>query len=140
MIQNTAWPAPVTEPSSLTMRSMPESSEKARAFVAAWFATCGFCTDIVHDARLVGSELVTNAHRHATAPGEPITVRLYLSDYGPVIEVIDPSDRVPVLRDPSDPFAVSGRGLALVAALTRTWGTNPLATGGKVVYAILPGI
>ncbi|WP_235827994.1 ATP-binding protein [Actinomadura rubteroloni] len=97
----------------------------------------GYDTSTTESARLVASELVTNAHLHATRPGDPIDVRLYLSDFGPVIEVADPSDRMPAPADDGDALALRGRGLALVAALSRRWGANPVVGGGKVVYAVL---
>lgn len=73
------------------------------------------------DLRLVLSELVTNAVVHGA--GRTIDVRL--SADGPVVsgEVVDDGDgfRVP---PPPSLDAPGGRGLAIVGALTRSWGVE----------------
>ena len=37
---------------------------------------------------------------------------------------------------PLDSFRTSGRGLQIVASLTRAWGVHPTQDGGKVVWAV----
>jgi len=76
----------------------------------------------------VVSELVTNAIRHTFG-----AVQLGLADVdGDVlVEVFDESLRVPSVVDAGDD-ATSGRGLAIVAALSRGWGAEELARDGRV--------
>nr|WP_157432855.1 ATP-binding protein [Actinomadura rifamycini] len=86
-------------------------------------------------AKVVVSELVTNVVRHtgsATA-----TVRLMLADRGTVVEVLDACDAMPEVRDVGV-LSEDGRGLAMLGALVKDWGAQPVAGGGKVVWALLP--
>lgn len=98
------------------------------------------------DMELVVSELVTNALRHGTPPedggvpdvgvGNTIHVSLMRCDSEVVCAVGDGNDRPPVPRKP-DFLRETGRGLNLVASFSRSWGTLPIPTGGKYVWALL---
>ncbi|GAA4013236.1 SpoIIE family protein phosphatase [Streptomyces plumbiresistens] len=78
---------------------------------------------------LVISELVTNAIRHA-AP--PIQLRL-IHDRNLICEVSDATNTAPHLRR-AHTYDEGGRGLLLVAQLTRSWGTRHADTG-KTIWA-----
>lgn len=78
---------------------------------------------------LVISELVTNAIRYAT---EPIRLRL-IKEQTLICEVSDASNTSPHLRR-ARVFDEGGRGLFLVAELTRRWGTRHTLTG-KTIWA-----
>ncbi|WP_416981845.1 SpoIIE family protein phosphatase [Streptomyces sp. T028] len=82
-------------------------------------------------AELVVSELVTNAIRHAEPP---IRLRL-LRDRRLICEVSDASDTAPHLRR-ARTYDEGGRGLLLVAQLSRAWGTRHTGTG-KTIWASL---
>ncbi|MEU3459263.1 ATP-binding protein [Streptomyces sp. NPDC006733] len=79
---------------------------------------------------LVVSELVTNALRHAGG-----TVRLTLVSGARQLRIIvsDDSPEWPVMRTPH-PTEPGGRGLHIVARLTRAWGVAD-RPGGKHVWA-----
>jgi anti-sigma regulatory factor (Ser/Thr protein kinase) len=88
------------------------------------------CEELVADAAVVVTELATNAVVHAQSD---FTVAL-LSRPGDVrISVRDTSDALPVLGDLAV-AALSGRGVALVAAMASRWGTDR-TSDGKVVWA-----
>jgi anti-sigma regulatory factor (Ser/Thr protein kinase) len=87
----------------------------------------------VDDARLVVSELTTNAVVHA---GSPFSVAVRHEGSAIRIAVHDSNPTLPVLRD-GGPAAPSGRGLHLVRALTSAWGVDR-SPDGKTVWAELP--
>ncbi|MDT0614930.1 ATP-binding protein [Streptomyces lancefieldiae] len=84
-------------------------------------------------ARLVATELVTNALRHA--PG-PCRLELTLVADGVQIAVSDTGDGFPTFL-PRDPLRVGRHGLEIVTHLCEEVITKPHATG-KTVYARLP--
>lgn len=85
---------------------------------------------LADDVCLVISELVTNAMIHGRSD---TVVRLRYVGECLRLEVADQNSRLPVLVAP-DPESLSGRGLALVAAVSSLWGAD--RTGeGKVVWA-----
>ncbi|WP_169813942.1 ATP-binding protein [Actinomadura kijaniata] len=135
---NVPPPPAITEPSTLLVRSAPEAIKAARDFARRWLEVKGIDHAAVQVGLLVVNELVTNAYRHGSAPGDVISVRLYLSEVGPVAEVRDGSDAEPRAR-PLTLDSFTGRGLAIVSELTKAWGFRRLASGGKSVYAVLNG-
>ncbi|MFE3503465.1 ATP-binding protein [Kitasatospora sp. NPDC059146] len=83
---------------------------------------------------LLTSELVGNAVLHSGMPGRLIWVSFDVNATRLRIEVHDAGDRPPVPQQ-SDPGAVGGRGLLLVAALAAEWGHFPRPGGvGKAVW------
>ncbi|MEU8800303.1 ATP-binding protein [Spirillospora sp. NPDC048819] len=86
-------------------------------------------------AKVVVSELLTNVLRHTAST--TATVRVVQADKGTVVEVFDSSDMLPVAAS-ADLMSEGGRGLAMMGALVKEWGAQPLAGGGKAVWALLP--
>jgi|SRR6185295_1065284 len=101
---------------------------RLRTLLTAW----GVRTETGDDALLVVEELVANALDHARSPFD-VVVRL--TDGVLYVAVRDGSTRPPRIR-PFDPHAVRGRGLQLVATLSRGWGCEQHADG-KTVWAEL---
>jgi DNA-binding NarL/FixJ family response regulator len=85
--------------------------------------------DVLDTVQLLVSELVTNAVVHArSAP----TVAIHLFDDHVHVEVLD--DRTDEARlEDADSDAESGRGVALVDALSERWGSLTVE-GGKIVW------
>ncbi|MFD8816573.1 SpoIIE family protein phosphatase [Streptomyces sp. NPDC059627] len=83
-------------------------------------------------AELVVSELVTNAIRYGA---HPIRLRLIHDTTTLICEVSDTSHTAPHLRR-AKTWDEGGRGLLLVAQLTRRWGTRHTAEG-KTIWAEL---
>ena len=94
--------------------------------------------ELAADAALIVSELMTNAADASVVLPErpPITLRLLATENVLVIEVWDhsPLDLEP--REP-DPEAECGRGLTVVAALSRRWGQERTSRTRKVAWAEL---
>ena len=91
----------------------------------------------VDDARVVLTELMGNAVRHARAQSDgDLTVRLALDDESVRLCVVDGgSTTLPALVNPPE-LAPSGRGLTIVRTLTSDWGVRE-APNGNTVFGVL---
>ncbi|GAA2426323.1 hypothetical protein GCM10010191_43540 [Actinomadura vinacea] len=118
----------------LTLESTDRAPSRARGFTATIFTEWGIRDHYL--ARLVVSELVTNAYMH----GEGVIIlRLSVAGDGlPLVEVYDEGDGLPAVL-PENHAATNGRGLPTIADVTAAWGAHPVEDGGKVVWAKLAG-
>jgi two-component sensor histidine kinase len=86
----------------------------------------------------LASELVTNAVKHAS-PCErgrrAFSIQLRVRADTIRVEVLDPDPSPPEPRAP-DFASESGRGLVLVAAQAKEWGTCPLPCGKSVWFSV----
>ncbi|WP_433330360.1 ATP-binding protein [Spirillospora sp. CA-294931] len=127
-------------PGFLSLPAEAESIKYARDHVKNECERMGFTADAVYRAALVVSELMTNAFKHGSeSRDDTIGVRFFRGDAGPVLEVSDESDDLPVVGG-FDFVGESGRGLALMELIVQSWGVNPSARSGgrgKVVWALL---
>ncbi|MFC9796770.1 ATP-binding protein [Streptomyces sp. NPDC057695] len=110
-----------------------QSVRTAREFATRALDERGL-TSRTEDIRLCVSELATNAVLHGTARGHGFLVRLDIDDNCVRLEVHDSRRRQPVVREPAA-TDVSGRGLALVAALSDEWGVKDRTPLGKVIWS-----
>ncbi|WP_405010155.1 ATP-binding protein [Kitasatospora sp. NBC_01539] len=111
----------------------PGQARAGREFTAAALRGWGIADggEFGSDVRLVVSELVANACRHADgATG----LLLVLTDRTLRIEVADEGAGLPEHRAPHSPDRPGGHGLHLLDRLADTWGVAP-ATVGKTVWA-----
>jgi anti-sigma regulatory factor (Ser/Thr protein kinase) len=108
----------------------PASVAQARRWSADVGRELGYDA-VVDTISLLVSELVSNVVLHARTP-----CRLTMEDSAGRlrVEVCDGSDSLPGDPAPSDPMALSGRGILLVSALSTAHGAAPLPGGGKVVW------
>ena len=115
-----------------TLAAELQSAGVARRFVdralERW--SCGDALDVVS---LLVSELVANAVLHA---GSQVEVTVQLKAATVRIEVLDEDEDLPLLREAAD-HATSGRGLAMVEALSLAWGADQ-RDGGKAVWFEVP--
>ena len=89
--------------------------------------------DQLGDVRLLVSELVTNALRHAElGEGDAIRLVVWVSDATVRVEVCDPGPGFGAEDMPSDPDRASGWGLFLVQTLADRWGFE--RDGGTLVW------
>ena len=78
--------------------------------------------DRLRDVRLLVSELVTNAVRHAG--GDAVRLVIALKGTSLRIEVHDPGRGFELKPPPDDPLRASGWGLVLVEELADRWGVD----------------
>ncbi|GHH09385.1 ATPase [Streptomyces lanatus] len=94
---------------------------------------------LIDRAALGVTELLTNVHQHAQ-PDKTCTVEIELLLDRLMVSVRDHDPRLPVMADvaEADTLATCGRGLAMVAAVSESWGVRPDGESGKVVWFTLP--
>ena len=119
-------PGPVERSATLPLQT--DSPTRARRFIAEVLDECGR-TDWHSAAELAITELVTNAILHAHTE---LLLRARCDGHSLRVEVEDFNPRLPTPRL-HEPEASTGRGMALVAALTNEYGVVP-KPGGKIVW------
>jgi hypothetical protein len=124
-----ATPVPAVE--WLRLAPRPTAPSASRGFVAHTLLDWGLGA-LIPSASLVVSELVTNATIHA---GTDIALSLAWHLGALRLTVRDNSPDLPHQRYSKQD--VHGRGLFVVAGLSRAVGVLPTADGGKVVWAVL---
>lgn len=99
-------------------------------------ACTGMPEEMVYTARLLVTELVSNAVLHGRGT---VLVTVARGHGGVRVEVHDESPQLPVVVHRS-PMAEHGAGLRLVSAMAGSWGTELLGDGrpGKRVWFTLP--
>ena len=127
-----------SSPSAFEAQLPPEleSAVVARRLLTRAVTAWGLPDPIRNDATLAISELVTNSVLHA---GTPVRIRVHRLGPGLRIEVGDGNSRLPIVdaARPEDLLtnrSMTGRGLALVAAMCDRWGAEP-CQGGKITWA-----
>jgi anti-sigma regulatory factor (Ser/Thr protein kinase) len=103
--------------SSRSFEADPESAAVVRGYVRDSLKTWEIDSEL---AVLLANELATNAILHAR---QDFTVEVSVFDHTCRIGVVDGDPRRPKVRHPmgNDP---NGRGMALVDALSRSWGVE----------------
>jgi anti-sigma regulatory factor (Ser/Thr protein kinase) len=128
----------VTESGVLTLPFAASSVGVARRHLMSDLIAAGICDSAVCDVALVFSELLSNALRHADPlPGGNIEVCWRLDADSVQVSVADGGGETrPELGEPT-PGATGGRGLRIVAKLSRGWGTSH-GDVGTTVWARVP--
>ncbi|MET7641842.1 SpoIIE family protein phosphatase [Streptomyces sp. NPDC005438] len=127
----------ITARAAATFEPVGRSVATARGFVRDALQGWGL-TEIIDDAVVLTSELVTNAVVHAGTSTEVLCLR---DDNGVRVEVVDryPERELPV-RDTSftmsNPDREGGRGLLLCAALATRWGVDYTAADKRVWFRL----
>lgn len=133
-----AGPAkPWSRVSLLQLGALPTAVGCGRAHARLVLREWGL-SHLVDDAVLIASELLTNALQASRALGNstPIALRLLASDEQLIIEAWDQwVEDYDLKRTPGDDE--SGRGLAVIDALSNRWGTGRLSDDYKIVWAEL---
>jgi anti-sigma regulatory factor (Ser/Thr protein kinase) len=128
----------VTESGVLMLPFAASSVGVARRHLMSDLIAAGICDSSVCDVALVFSELLSNALRHADPlPGGTIEVCWRLDADSVQVSVADGGgESRPELGEPT-PGATGGRGLRIVAKLSRGWGTSH-GDVGTTVWARVP--
>ncbi|WP_031058331.1 MULTISPECIES: ATP-binding protein [unclassified Streptomyces] len=128
----TVTPRPTGHPEySETLPREPESAALARRLVRIALATWGL-EELVDDASVIITELVSNAADHGRLPSIRVIVSRPSANRVR-IGVVDRSKELPMMRTDSNGEQTRGRGLLIVDALTEQWGTE-LYRWGKQVW------
>ncbi|MFD6416696.1 SpoIIE family protein phosphatase [Streptomyces sp. NPDC060194] len=126
----------ITARAAATFEPVGRSVASARGFVRDTLHGWGF-SDIVDDAVVLTSELVTNAVVHAGTEAQVLCLR---SEDGVRVEVADhyPEREVPLLSgvEERSPDQEGGRGLLLCAALAARWGVEYTPTHKQVWFQL----
>jgi len=114
--------APLQGPVALNLPFSSESAGTARRALVSWLTHQGSPESVIDDARLIATELVANAVRHAgPLRNATLLVRWRREGSELLLSVCDGgSDTRPeMLSVPAE--SESGRGLAIVQALSARW-------------------
>ncbi|MEW1719273.1 SpoIIE family protein phosphatase [Streptomyces sp. NPDC093109] len=129
--------AVITARAAATFEPVGRSVATARAFVRDTLQGWGY-SDVVDDATVLTSELVTNAVIHAGTSADVLCLRM---QDGVRIEVADryPEREVPIQATAhayASPDQENGRGLLLCAALASRWGVEYTPTFKQVWFQL----
>ncbi|MDX3260506.1 SpoIIE family protein phosphatase [Streptomyces sp. NPDC093228] len=136
-VENRTRSSVITARAAATFEPVGRAVATARSFVRDTLQGWGFA-DIVDDAVVLTSELVTNAVVHAGTAADVLCLR---SDDGVRIEVADryPEREVPLQSaavNMGHPDREGGRGLQLCAALAGRWGVEYTPTHKQVWFQL----
>ncbi|MFF7473016.1 ATP-binding protein [Streptomyces sp. NPDC008092] len=122
---------------SVELQALPSRIGQVRRIVSAQLRYWHL-DPLIDRAALGVTELLTNVHRHAQTD-KNCTVEIELQLDRLTVSVRDHDPRLPVVEDGTEiaPMATCGRGLAMVAAVSESWGVRP-HDDGKVVWFTLP--
>jgi hypothetical protein len=119
---------------TLELEALPARIQQVRRIVAAKLRY--WRLDVLIDQSLLGiSELLANVHRHVE-PDKRCKAELTFASGWLTISVSDSDPRLPRVRD-FEPMGTCGRGLAMVVAMSDSWGAEALIGGGKAVWFTL---
>lgn len=137
----------------LQLAAQPEAVRAARRFTVATLREWDTPQEAIDIAELLVSELATNAveHTHQYGPWTPgetepkppdipavIWIRVRETMANLIVEVWD-NNPTPPVPQPQHPEAEHGRGLYLIAQLSRQWGYDWPKAGGKIVWVEIEG-
>ena len=117
---------------SIELPPATESPTSARNFVANALRRHRVAPETVDVARLLTSELVTNAVLHARTT---IIVSVRVTEQRVHIAVDDEDPSRPADGAVAD-LDTHGRGLTIVAGLARTWGVEPRGDGKSIWFEL----
>ncbi|MEU4269204.1 ATP-binding protein [Streptomyces sp. NPDC026092] len=135
----------ISEPSrhcTVELQALPSRIGQVRRIVSAHLRYWRLDALIDH-AALGVTELLTNVHRHAQ-PDKMCTVEIELLLDRLTVSVHDHDPRIPdvegrtgfVHPHDADEWATSGRGLAIIEAVSESWGIRPHDAGKAIWFTL----
>ncbi len=136
-------PAPIRTVARAAQHCQVQPDAEAPGRLRAWVSALlddWLLPHLKEDLALIATELASNAVRHGDSPAhatlsigeygcEDTRVRLEVTDGGPGF---DPQDAISTWDDSGTTASCHGRGLLLVAALSKRWGSLRLNPGQRV--------
>lgn len=119
----------------MELQALPSRIRQVRRIVSAQLRYWQL-DPLIDQAALGVTELLTNVHRHAQ-PDKTCTVDIRLLLDRLRVAVHDHDPRLPTVKE-ADPLALCGRGLALIEAVSESWGVRAEGDTGKVIWFTLP--
>lgn len=114
----------------------PEAAKAARDFTTSTLREWQL-DELVYEAVLIASELVTNAIRHGLSEGDAGVELAWRRQAARVICMVTDRSPLPPVLGRADQDAESGRGLQVVQAVAAAWGWMMLSATSKAVWATL---
>jgi anti-sigma regulatory factor (Ser/Thr protein kinase) len=109
-----------------------DSIPAARAFLARLLDGWGIADEVIDDASLLASELMSNAVKHG---GGVVDLQIEAEDGLLHVGVHDNSDGAPTITE-AGPSSPGGRGMWIVQSVAHDWGTDPDASGKTVWFEL----
>ena len=110
----------------------PRSARLVRAFIRGTLGDTPQTDAVV----LLASELAANAIEYSQGDFE-VGIRIH-PDGAVRVAVNDSSEHTPTLRETPAPYAMKGRGLHIVEAMSTEWGVESTARGKTVWFRLSP--
>ena len=130
--------APLQGPVALNLPLAPRSAAAVRRALTSWLEHHHASEVTINDARLIATELVSNAVRHAEPlANDTLLVRWHTEDDDLVLSVCDGGGASDPALVVAGTEAESGRGLAIVDALSQRWWVHR-SHGVHTVHVRLP--
>lgn len=121
---------------TIPLLAEPEALSPVRHCIGAYFELWDL-PELAGTAQLCVSELLTNAITHV-GPATPVTLRASMAGPNPRLSLTDPAPHKLPVPQQAPPDVESGRGLALLDALTLRWGVERGASSKTIWCELRP--
>lgn len=113
---------PLQGPVALNLPFSVRSAGEVRRTLTSWLVHQDASETVIYDARLIATELISNAIRHAVPlANDTMLVRWHREDDALLISVCDGGGSGDPVLVVAQPDSEGGRGLAIIDALSLRW-------------------